>query len=220
MTFRIPRGMMAISVGKLVRQWKDGPADAFQWSSETPLPAVGFNYGQFAEKQAAGPQTTGRPLSYLPKMPGRSNWGNANLGGPDSGLAREIVHNAMNCFQYWFGPLPYGQPAISQSTAMDSLPGLLFVPALAMNPMFHRYFSVREIMPAQVARQWWGNLVDPVSFHDAWLSRGFADFATSLYELAGSSNSGDFMEHWRQARNAILKTGDVDPLYLAWGSCS
>ena len=111
--------------------------------------------------------------------------------------------------------------AISQSPAMDSLPGLLFVSGLAMNPTFHRYFPVREMIPAQVARQWWGNLVDPVSFHDAWLSRGLTDFATSLYHLAGSSDSQDFLEHWRLARNAILgqnvygmNRNDAAPVWL------
>lgn len=220
-TFRVPRGMTALSVGTLMRKWKDGPADAFQWSSEIPLPAAGFNYGYFAEKQPADSQSAGRSPASLSKLPNPSNWGPVNLGGPSSRLALDIVGNAMKCFQYWFGPLPYGRPAISQSPAMDSLPGLLFVPALAMTPYFHRYFPVREIIPFQVARQWWGNLVAPASFHDAWLSQGFADFATSLYDLADTSLPADFREHWRQARNKILNQdayglirNDAAPVWL------
>jgi hypothetical protein len=221
-TFRVPRGMMAISVGKLVQKWKDGPADAFRWSSDTPLPAAGFNYGSFWEKQPADSQSAGPSPAYLSKLPDPFRGGPVNLGGPSSRLALDIVGNAMKCFQYWFGPLPYGRPAISQSPAMDSLPGLLFVSGHAMTPYFHRYFPVREMIPAQVARQWWGNLVDPVSFHDAWLSRGFADFATSLYHMAVSSDHPqDFLEHWRLARNAILgqnlqgmNRNDAAPVWL------
>ncbi len=200
LTFKVPRGMMAVSVGTLTRKWTDGSVDAFQWSSDLPLPAAAFNYGNFMEKLPPENQAGGRFSCFLSALPYR--WAR-----PSSQLGLSIVENASRCFQYWFGALPYGRPNILQSASAESLPGLLFVPALAMDGYYlARFIGTRETIPQLVARQWWGNLVDPASFHDLWLSRGCADFATSLYDMA--DHPADFPEHWRIARNGILKNNE------------
>ena len=63
-----------------------------------------------------------------------------------------------------------------------------------------------EAFSRQVSGQWWGNTVAPASFHDAWLSAGFANFSTSLYDLAAYLNLDEYRDHWVKAREAILVT--------------
>ena len=53
-----------------------------------------------------------------------------------------------------------------------------------------------------MARQWWENAVTPVSFHDAWLPAGLANFSASLYD--GAANNDEFMDHWYKVREALL----------------
>jgi len=78
-----------------------------------------------------------------------------------------------------------------------------------------------EAFSRQVSGQWWGNTVAPASFHDAWLSAGFANFSTSLYDLAAYLNLEEYRDHWVKAREAILvtsrygvKINEIGPLWM------
>ena len=39
---------------------------------------------------------------------------------------------------------------------------------------------IQEVTPNEVAHQWWGHMVGWSSYHDQWLSEGFADFSAGL----------------------------------------
>ena len=65
-----------------------------------------------------------------------------------------------------------------------------------MRTLLNKAFSIL------ISRQWWGNTISPASFHDAWLSSGFANFSGSLYDL--TVNPDEFGDHWVQARQALL----------------
>jgi len=60
-----------------------------------------------------------------------------------------------------------------------------------------------------------------VSFHDEWLMRGLADFSASLYDMSAESDTNDFLEHWRMARDQLLtktyqgiRRAEVAPVWL------
>jgi len=63
-----------------------------------------------------------------------------------------------------------------------------------------------EAFPLQIARQWWGNTLTPATFHDTWLSAGFASFSTSIYDLQVYLKPDSFREHWNKARERVLVT--------------
>jgi hypothetical protein len=230
MTFRTPRGMTVVATGDRVRAAAEQGLEVSQWVSKVALPAAGFNYGDFYTKQVAD-DMTGFPLEA---DLGESARGNV-LPDPSLGLSR--AENALRVYQYWFGSAPYSHLAVTESNITDSLPGLLFVPALAMTDAGERYAAVNspplgrggrggggggrggggggpepritgprfdEPVARETARQWWGNLMNPVSFHDEWLVRGLADFSASLYDMAAESESNDFLEHWRMSRDQLL----------------
>jgi hypothetical protein len=78
-----------------------------------------------------------------------------------------------------------------------------------------------ESLAREVSRQWWGGLMNAASFHEEWLLRGLADFSAAIYDMSAEAGSGDFLEHWRRARDLLLmktywgiRRNDVAPLWL------
>ncbi|HVW07135.1 MAG TPA: M1 family aminopeptidase, partial [Bryobacteraceae bacterium] len=92
-------------------------------------------------------------------------------------------------------------------------------------PMGGRGLAVRpafdEAFPILMSRQWWGNTVSPVSFHDVWLTDGLASFSGSLFDTE-AGDYDNYKGHWTQAREDLLessrlgwgKANDVGPLWL------
>jgi hypothetical protein len=143
-------------------------------------------------------------------------------------------------FNDWFGPPAYGSLSVVVGPATDSLPGLvLTAPAVTAGfsslvsqslsrsrgrsagpPATIRTF-LDEAFALQVSRQWWGNTLSPVSFHDAWLANGFANFSTSVYDLAAYLKPEEFRDHWVRAREALVvpnrfgvKLNDAGPVWM------
>jgi hypothetical protein len=208
-TFKTPRGMTGVGTGKLVRHWTEGANDAWQWTAETPLPAAGFAYGEYERKHQRDEQTAYEFETYLSRSARRGVT-------PQSGAATINALNAVRCFQYWFGAAPYGRLAVVEASALDSFAGTLFVPPVVLvtpGALYARTGSGRvaqlanrldEILPAAAAGQWFGNMAFAATFHEAWLTDGFPDFAASLYDLSASPHGEAYREHWRRAREALL----------------
>jgi aminopeptidase N len=62
----------------------------------------------------------------------------------------------------------------------------------------------RYVGPHEVAHQWWGHLVGWTSYHDQWMSEGFAEFSTSLYVQFVRQDVKKFIEFWEESRNDII----------------
>jgi len=74
----------------------------------------------------------------------------------------------------------------------------------------------------ELAHQWWGLGLRPASYHDAWLSEGFADFAALWYVQAGRQDAETYLATlgvWRdlllQNRRFLLGSGqEAGPVWL------
>ena len=82
---------------------------------------------------------------------------------------------------------------------------------------------VQEVTPHEVAHQWFGHGVGWASYHDQWLSEGFAEFAAGLFlqQAMGPKWQKDYIDFWERQRHSILdknKFGvapnDAGPLWL------
>lgn len=137
-------------------------------------------------------------------------------------------------FTRWFGPLPYGRVAITQQPQFgfgQSWPTLIYLPVSGFMDQTQRWallgrdtfnFSnfVQEVTPHEVAHQWWGHLVGWATYHDQWISEGFAEFSSLLY-LQASGEQQKFIDLLRRWREAILEknrfghsANDVGPLWM------
>jgi aminopeptidase N len=77
-----------------------------------------------------------------------------------------------------------------------------------------------EAFSRGVALQWFGNTLNPATYHDAWLSAGFANFAGSVYDSAANA-SDEYKEHWVTARRTLLdpnpfgvRPNDAGPVWM------
>ncbi|MCZ6772247.1 MAG: M1 family aminopeptidase, partial [Proteobacteria bacterium] len=142
---------------------------------------------------------------------------------------------SMQIFSRFFSPAPYGRIAITQQPQFSfgqSWPTLVYLPVSAFLDSTQRWmllgedtfrFSefIQEITPHEVAHQWWGHMVGWSSYHDQWLSEGFADFSASLFIQSVNKNPKpylEFLKHWREAildKNRFgFRANDVGPIWM------
>ena len=116
----------------------------------------------------------------------------------------------------FFGPLPDKRIAITQQSAWfygQSWPTLVYLPYLAFVGSTTRNMLgfgldmaqfVDEVGSHEVAHQWWGHQVGWHSYHDVWLSEGFAEFTSGLV-LQMRKGYGAYNDFYERKRKSILE---------------
>jgi aminopeptidase N len=73
----------------------------------------------------------------------------------------------------------------------------------------------RYVAPHEIAHQWWGHMVGWKSYHDQWMSEGFAEFSASLFIQFAMRDEKKFIEFWNEQRDRITEsrpqTHDLKP---------
>jgi aminopeptidase N len=80
---------------------------------------------------------------------------------------------------------------------------------------------VDEVTAHEVSHQWWGHEVGWTTYHDQWLSEGFAFFSAGLFLQATEKNNQKYVDYWEHAKQAIVEKNqfgrratDAGPLWL------
>ena len=127
------------------------------------------------------------------------------------------AQNATRIFNAYFGKLPYTRIAMSQQPAAgfgQAWPTLVYMPYLAYIDTTQRNQLIgtrggtdtfwRYVAPHEVAHQWWGHIIGWDSYHDQWMSEGFAEFSASLYVQMTRGND-KFVDFWEDQRRQIVE---------------
>ena len=138
-----------------------------------------------------------------------------------AGMADTVLvqaENATRIYYAFFGELPYKRVAMTQQPAGffgQAWPTLVFMPYTAFFDDTSRVqlFGIRggtdgfwkEVGAHEVAHQWWGHMVGWTSYHDQWMSEGFAEFSTSLYIYYIKKDISKFIEFWENQRRQIIE---------------
>ena len=133
----------------------------------------------------------------------------------DSALAD--AQNSMRIYNIFFGKLPYTRIAMSQQPAANfgqAWPTLVYMPYLAYIDTTQRAQLLgtrggtdnfwRYVAPHEIAHQWWGHIIGWDSYHDQWMSEGFAEFSASLYVQLLRGND-KFIDFWEDQRQRIVQ---------------
>jgi hypothetical protein len=242
LTFKVPKQYTLVSVGKLEKSWTEKDFACTHWISEVPMPVAGFNYGDFKKKEitdsVTGVHIEGYAASVLPDyLQGATNIAGVGTLSP-SALNDQIIteaQNSMRIFSQMFGKSEFGRIAITQQPAFNygqSWPTLVYLPLSAylddtqrwrlFNGIQHGLTEfVEEVTPHEVSHQWWGHMAGWTTFHDQWLSEGFAFFSAGAYLQATEKSPKKYLDYWEHARHAIVdknnygrRANDAGPLWL------
>jgi hypothetical protein len=115
--------------------------------------------------------------------------------------------NALRVFQAFYGPYPYKQLAVTNIIGSygQGWPGLLYLGWFTfLDPTQLNALGVRQqveytdaFRAHESSHQWWGHRVGWKSYHDQWLSEGFAEFSGILYV--------QYRQSWKEALVRLRK---------------
>ena len=243
LTFKVPKSNVVISVGKLQGESTEEGFAVSHWVTPVPVAVAGFNYGKYTKMDLPDENThyeiTGYYLTELPDNLARFRNGPLGAMAPKSmtKYALEQARAQMQLCTIYFGKAPYENVAITEQPNFNfgqSWPSLVYLPISAYIDSTQRWmlfghidsnFSgfVQEVTPHEVAHQWFGHAVSWASYHDQWLSEGFADFAAGLFlqEAFGTKWKEDYLKYWERQRKRVLdknnygvSPNDAGPLWL------
>ena len=140
--------------------------------------------------------------------------------------ALEQTRAQLQLCTYYFGKSPYNEIFITEQPNFffgQSWPNLVYLPISAYTDSTQRWMLfgninsrftgfVQEVTPHEVAHQWWGHTVGWTSYHDQWLSEGFAEFSAGLFvqQAFGPDWQKNYIEFWERLRTRILEKNSYD----------
>jgi Peptidase family M1 domain/Carboxypeptidase regulatory-like domain len=253
LTFKVPHNNVVISVGTLQGESTEAGFAVTHWVTPVPVAVAGFNYGRYVKMDFPDPIThynisgyylTELPSSLKPFQGGAFNaggmQGNALAGMAPGAMTKYALDQAraqMQICTFYFGKAPYENIEITEQPNFNfgqSWPNLVYLPISAYIDSTQRWMLfgridakftgfVQEVTPHEVAHQWFGHSVGWASYHDQWLSEGFAEFAAGLFlqQAVGPKWQKDYLEFWERLRTRILEKNnfgvapnDSGPLWL------
>ena len=228
LTYHTPRSFLFASAGDLVDSVESGGTVTTRWVASTPMRNASFNLGRFEHYPFEGPG--GLPVALLFSEDGHRQLAESRRAAASMGKqVGADVANSMKFFDHVFGPLaakrfyaseiPYGHG--------EAFPGLIHLSAYTFSSTgggednvgetlaregWHEWFRAHE-----VAHQWWGIGVDFSTYHDQWLSEGFASFAGLWYLQTIRKDNGKYFGMLERWRRSILDRGqEPGPISLGY----
>lgn len=125
------------------------------------------------------------------------------------------VSNSLRVFQDYFGAYPYSHLAVTDIPYSygQGWPGLLYLSMLSFLDPTQRHalgISAKGEMlltdffrAHETSHQWWGHRVGWKSYHDQWMSEGFAQFSGNLY-VEFRENKQEFLNRLREDRQDLM----------------
>jgi Carboxypeptidase regulatory-like domain/Peptidase family M1 domain len=244
LTYKVPPSNIVISVGKLEGQSTEAGFAVSHWVTPVPVAVAGFNYGQYRKIDFPDPlthyQLAGYYLEDLPDSlaPYRESAFLGNMSpSAMTKYALDQTRAQMQVCTEFFGRAPYDNIDITEQPNFNfgqSWPNLVYLPISAYIDSTQRWLLfghidtkfagfVQEVTPHEVAHQWFGHGVGWASYHDQWLSEGFAEFAAGLFlqQAVGKKWQKDYIDFWERQRVRILEKNnfgvspnDAGPLWL------
>lgn len=225
-TYHYPKGKTLIGTGAPAGPTVvDGGVQVTKWSSgSTALAVAGFNYGSFKKKEVLDKETGYNVEFYNNEAaPTFMNQVEDDVSVSTSGMGGSMLadtQNATRLYNAYFGKLPYTRLALTQQPAGNfgqAWPTLVYMPFTSFMDSTQRYMATggnirfattdfwEYLAPHEIAHQWWGHMVGWKSYHDQWMSEGFAEFSASLYVQQIMRDEGRFIKFWNDQRDLITQ---------------
>jgi aminopeptidase N len=234
LALRVPKKFVAVAVGTKAEEREEDQYRMTRWQSDIPLAVAGFAYGDYklvtekvgemqvevyANRQADDFIRTASALTVGGEAHLALQSINPARMAPE--IAREVA-NSVRVMERYYGPYPYKKLAVTNIPYSygQGWPGLLYVSILSFLDSFQRnVFGIRDSVQLtdffrahETSHQWWGHAVGWKSYHDQWLSEGFAQFSGILYAMH-RRKQGEYLRLLRDDRDQLLEEDREGAVY-------
>lgn len=196
MTFSYPASMTLISLGRQVSLTTADQVTTSQWITDVPNTNNSFHIGLFKKKDLEGSSEIPKCTMYHVA----TSYQNADEVGLD-------VTQSMLFYTRLFGAPPITALNATELPGNhgEAFPGLLHLSSeafVSLDDFFQEQFIAHE-----VAHQWWGISVKPLSYRDRWLSEGFSEYSCLMYSQLAAKEGEKFFRLLEDYRKEILSYG-------------
>ncbi len=210
LTFHTPSRFLFASVGSKQTQEENDGTVVSHWRTEKPIRNASFNIGDFNQYEFKNDSIP--PVTVMISKSGHSEIAGAMIEqGETSGadmerVVAEDVASSIALFQYLYGPCPVDHLYATEIpwSHGEAFPGLIHLWWKTFQKTersgFDEFFRAHE-----VSHQWWGIGLDFKSYHDQWLSEGFATYSGLMFVQAVRKDNAAFLRLLEEYRDAILK---------------
>lgn len=244
MTFHTPKKMVLMATGDKAGESTDGKVTTTKWKSPMRQAVAGFAMGDYKvysdkvgniDVEAYGNRNPDDFLSTVqmlanPSLPGQQAalpaMGNLDPASMLKTTGIEIG-NDLRVFQNYFGPFPFDRLAVTNIpyTYGQGWPMLLYLSVLSFMDETQRHIlgvadqiGISDFFRAhEVSHQWWGHEVGWKTYHDQWLSEGFAQFSGNLYVQLRDGQK-QFVNRLHIDRDQLLSSDNFGHRYEDLGS--
>lgn len=222
--FRTPRELTFLLSGDLVDSSTVGDTLITRWRVTRPAANIAFNIGHFT-KYDYGTERLPVDLYYNEPLHRHILKGSGQRVYKDVG---EDLTKSVVLFDSLFKAYPYERLTVSEIILQhgESFPG--FVHLGASTFMATDHWGADHLFRAhEMAHQWFGSTVGYATYHDQWLSEGFAEYAALLYyrQEFGEHKFWEKLKDYRKeifsARKYLLWDGEESgPIILGFRTAS
>lgn len=241
--FRSPKKFSLVATGNKVSETTDGSDLVTEWKNDAPLTVAGFAFGDYKistekvgpiEVQVFANRSADDQMQMVQNAvdgalpgsrPAEMAVGTLSAVALAPTIAAEMG-NALRLFQKYYGPYPYKQLAVTNIPYSygQGWPGLIYLSIFTfMDDTQRNAFHIRndprgkEFFRAhETSHQWWGHRVAWKSYHDQWLSEGFAQFSGNLYVQFRDSQK-EYIQRLRDDRQQLLTRDAREHVYDSIG---
>jgi hypothetical protein len=227
LTFTYPEKYQLVSTGKKVSEEESDDFITCRWKSIEPAHSASFNIGLF-EKFELEDENKMKVNVFISKSGHQklasllASYGTLSGGDMDEKIATDVL-GSVQFFKGLIGPIPFNELQVTEIpyTHGQAFPGLIHLSFVnyqgILDDMADELFRAHE-----VAHQWWGIGVNFDTYHDQWLSEGFAEYSALWFvQVAFQDNELFFkvLDKWKDEifgnRKYLFSTGQqAGPIWL------
>ncbi len=199
--FRVPERMRIASGGQL--QSESVVSGTRIELRTVPEPVIGMSF-HFGRLEADDYTLQGIPPLTVYSSP---NTTGIDIGNRDK--TRDDITGSIELFTDYYGPPPFNRLTVTQTPTSDARSFHGFI-LLGFGSFAGMHSGEAELLRShELAHQWWGNAVTWDSYHDQWMSEGFAQYSSALYALKGLGDEAKFAAMLSAWRKDVLAKVDV-----------
>ena len=217
LTFHTWDAYLLASVGERVEASGAGRDVRSRWVTKAPIRNASFNLGLFKDYTVS---EEGLPrVTVMVSEEGHKKL--ARVYAQQRKMRERVgddVTKSLRFFQSVYGPAPVQHFYATEIPGFhgEAFPGMVHLSWVTFQNTSEA--GDDEVFRAhEVAHQWWGIGVDFVSYHDQWLSEGFANFSGLWYLQTVRKDNDKYFDMLRRWRSSILlREGEPGPISLGY----